>query len=329
MARAIALLPAEIRPFFEQVRDHRSSSTRSIPTSGARSGGSRRRRGTSSTWTPTARIRSRISRTTTTRRSSGTAPSSSTKNGTLPWRTEEIYQKLVEAFTQKAAVRAREHQVVLVGARPLHRGRARAVPRDAQPRRPADRTVGHPLALRERAVRAVSPTAAALADGRRPPSAIRAISCSTRSSPASRSSSRSSTPTRRPSTDARSTTTSISTRFFEKVKPILEKRVVRFHRRRGRDHHRGVGRGGPAGAAARRCRNRRARSGASVRPAHGILLAPLSLAANVVAGGFSMLWTIVVVLLILWVLGFAMHVAGGLIHALLVIAAGRRRSSGC
>jgi uncharacterized protein DUF5670 len=33
-----------------------------------------------------------------------------------------------------------------------------------------------------------------------------------------------------------------------------------------------------------------------------------------------MLWTIVVVLLVLWVLGFTMHVAGGLIHALLVIA---------
>jgi hypothetical protein len=33
-----------------------------------------------------------------------------------------------------------------------------------------------------------------------------------------------------------------------------------------------------------------------------------------------MLWTIVVVLVILWVFGFAMHVAGGLIHALLVIA---------
>ena len=33
-----------------------------------------------------------------------------------------------------------------------------------------------------------------------------------------------------------------------------------------------------------------------------------------------MLWSIVVVLLILWVLGFAMRVAGGLIHALLVIA---------
>jgi hypothetical protein len=33
-----------------------------------------------------------------------------------------------------------------------------------------------------------------------------------------------------------------------------------------------------------------------------------------------MLWTIVVVLLILWLLGFTMHVAGGLIHILLVVA---------
>jgi len=33
-----------------------------------------------------------------------------------------------------------------------------------------------------------------------------------------------------------------------------------------------------------------------------------------------MLWTIVVLLLILWVLGFTLHVAGGLIHVLLVIA---------
>ena len=33
-----------------------------------------------------------------------------------------------------------------------------------------------------------------------------------------------------------------------------------------------------------------------------------------------MLWTIAVILLILWVLGFSMHVAGGLIHVLLVIA---------
>ncbi len=33
-----------------------------------------------------------------------------------------------------------------------------------------------------------------------------------------------------------------------------------------------------------------------------------------------MLWTIVLILLILWVLGFALHVAGGLIHLLLVVA---------
>ena len=33
-----------------------------------------------------------------------------------------------------------------------------------------------------------------------------------------------------------------------------------------------------------------------------------------------MLWTIVVLLLILWLLGFTMHIAGGLIHILLVVA---------
>ncbi len=34
----------------------------------------------------------------------------------------------------------------------------------------------------------------------------------------------------------------------------------------------------------------------------------------------AMLWTIVAVLLILWLLGFTLHVAGGLIHLLLVVA---------
>jgi hypothetical protein len=34
----------------------------------------------------------------------------------------------------------------------------------------------------------------------------------------------------------------------------------------------------------------------------------------------KMLWTIFVVLLILWLLGFSLHVAGGLIHLLLVVA---------
>jgi Family of unknown function (DUF5670) len=33
-----------------------------------------------------------------------------------------------------------------------------------------------------------------------------------------------------------------------------------------------------------------------------------------------MLWTIFVVLIILWLLGFSPHLAGGLIHLLLVVA---------
>jgi hypothetical protein len=34
----------------------------------------------------------------------------------------------------------------------------------------------------------------------------------------------------------------------------------------------------------------------------------------------QMLWTIVVVLFLLWLLGFGFHVGGGLIHLLLVVA---------
>jgi hypothetical protein len=33
-----------------------------------------------------------------------------------------------------------------------------------------------------------------------------------------------------------------------------------------------------------------------------------------------MLWTIFAILLILWLLGFTFHIAGGLIHLLLVVA---------
>jgi hypothetical protein len=36
--------------------------------------------------------------------------------------------------------------------------------------------------------------------------------------------------------------------------------------------------------------------------------------------GKNMLWTIVVLLAILWLLGFSFHVGGGLIHLLLVVA---------
>jgi hypothetical protein len=33
-----------------------------------------------------------------------------------------------------------------------------------------------------------------------------------------------------------------------------------------------------------------------------------------------MLWTIIVILVVLWILGFSLHIAGSLIHLLLVIA---------
>lgn len=33
-----------------------------------------------------------------------------------------------------------------------------------------------------------------------------------------------------------------------------------------------------------------------------------------------MLWTIFVIILVLWALGFSLHVAGGLIHLLLVVS---------
>jgi Family of unknown function (DUF5670) len=33
-----------------------------------------------------------------------------------------------------------------------------------------------------------------------------------------------------------------------------------------------------------------------------------------------MLWTILVILVILWLLGFSLHIGGGLIHILLVLA---------
>jgi hypothetical protein len=45
----------------------------------------------------------------------------------------------------------------------------------------------------------------------------------------------------------------------------------------------------------------------------------LSGARSAQMGGF-MLWTIFVILLVLWLLGFSFHIAGSLIHILLVIA---------
>jgi uncharacterized membrane protein YtjA (UPF0391 family) len=37
-------------------------------------------------------------------------------------------------------------------------------------------------------------------------------------------------------------------------------------------------------------------------------------------GEAHMLWTIFVIVLVLWLLGFSFHIAGGLIHILLVVA---------
>ena len=55
--------------------------------------------------------------------------------------------------------------------------------------------------------------------------------------------------------------------------------------------------------------------------ARGILLAQPGSAANELRREETcMLWTVVVVLLILWLLGFTMNVAGGIVHVLLVIA---------
>lgn len=43
-------------------------------------------------------------------------------------------------------------------------------------------------------------------------------------------------------------------------------------------------------------------------------------ASSPLAKGDSMLWTIFAILLVLWLLGWGFHVAGSLIHILLVIA---------
>jgi uncharacterized membrane protein YtjA (UPF0391 family) len=44
------------------------------------------------------------------------------------------------------------------------------------------------------------------------------------------------------------------------------------------------------------------------------------LAASKAEGATLMLWTLIVLLVVFWLLGFAFDVAGGIIHVLLVIA---------
>ena len=49
-------------------------------------------------------------------------------------------------------------------------------------------------------------------------------------------------------------------------------------------------------------------------------LAEAELPSGFRKGGDQMLWTLIVLLMLFWILGFAFHVAGGIIHVLLVIA---------
>lgn len=37
-------------------------------------------------------------------------------------------------------------------------------------------------------------------------------------------------------------------------------------------------------------------------------------------GMVAVLWTIILILVVLWLLGFSLHIGGGLIHLLLVVA---------
>jgi uncharacterized membrane protein YtjA (UPF0391 family) len=49
-------------------------------------------------------------------------------------------------------------------------------------------------------------------------------------------------------------------------------------------------------------------------------LIPTSAAGHVAREEKPMLWTLIVLLLVFWLLGFAFDVAGGIVHVLLVIA---------
>ena len=57
------------------------------------------------------------------------------------------------------------------------------------------------------------------------------------------------------------------------------------------------------------------------RQPRGMSLALLWQQKEAFLGRFPMLWTLIVLLLLFWVVGFALNVAAGMIHILLVIAA--------
>ena len=134
------------------------------------------------------------------------------RNGTLPWRTEEIYKKLVEAFTQKAPY-AREN-IKLFSSVIAHYTADAHVPFHAALNYDGQLTGQWGIHSRfESELFGRFKSTLQLRPGPSSRSPARGSSCSTRSWRVSRSCSRCSTPTRPRSRGASSTTTRTSRRF--------------------------------------------------------------------------------------------------------------------
>jgi uncharacterized membrane protein YtjA (UPF0391 family) len=67
-------------------------------------------------------------------------------------------------------------------------------------------------------------------------------------------------------------------------------------------------------------RTKRQRLAAASKPSGNARGEPSLTGFGSSTGAKRMLWTIVVILVILWLLGFSLHIGAGLIHILLVIA---------
>ena len=262
-----------------------------------------------------------------TTRSSDTALEFVQKNGTLPWRSEEIYRKLVEAFTQQAPY-ARENIKLFASVMSHYAGDAHvpfhaALNYDGQltgqwgihsrfeselferyqstlrlsPRLPA--SIGNPREFIFETLTTGFPMVQPILDADK--AAVQG---------------------REFYDDA------YFEQFFGKVKPILETRLSDSI---GDVAGMIIGAWIEAG-----------RPALAYRPAECAQKSPATVTPRVpelgpayawhstctdepcrscrAAGGLVMLWTVVVLLLILWLLGFTMNLAGGLIHILLVIA---------
>ena len=251
MARAIPLLPAEIRRSSE-VPDHdRRARDRSGSVAHGRLG-TRSRRGTSSTWTPTARIRFPNFPREYDEAVKRYGAEFVAKNGHAAVADRRDLREARRGVHAEGAVLAREHQVLLVGARRTTSSDAH-VPFHAALNYDGQLTgqCGHSLAIRDRAVRALPRDAAASSRSRSRRSATpRDFIFDTLIA---------SFPLAQPMLDADKAAVAgrelyddrYFTMFFGKVRPILERRLADAITGVGVDDHRGLDRGGPAGAAAR------------------------------------------------------------------------------